>query len=341
MFLGWILFTAPVPGFGDPGPAAPAPTAVVDLAKAPKIYSSKPNFDFGQVDEAGDIIHEFHFKNRGKSTLKITNVGTSCGCTAAVEDKKEILPGGRGIIKATYHTAGRPGHAVKFITVSSNDPVNPNFQFKLEMTVVRDVDLQPDRLYFYAVPYKTSHTATIKVLGKPGKLLHVLSAQSASGTVTVTSVTPYGPDPDKRSGAVIQVDTPATLPIGNFTDEIVLKTDSVKKPEVRVSVVGEVTGRIQYVPKDLYFMPHQEAPVTVTFTVSERPKDFAIRSVKSEKNLVRASVRKISTPNGEQYILIANVVKNVPKESDGKDTLTITTNDDLQPTLTIGVQANK
>ena len=352
LFLGLAIILGA--SFASADSAAPAPSPAVNMAHAPKIYFPKPNFDFGIVDEAGDIVHEFHFRNRGKSTLKISHVGTSCGCTAAVADSHYsvpdadkttgvsavIPPGGHAVIKATYHTAGRPGAATKYITVTSNDPLNPNFQLKLQMNVVPVVDLQPERLYFYAVPYKTVHTATLKVLGKPGIPFHVLSAKSASGTVTVTSVTPLVPGEDKRFGATIEVDTPATLPIGSFNDEIILETDSKKKPEVRVPVMGEVVGHIQFAPKDLYFMPHQEAPVTVTFTDNDN-KGFAIRSVKSEKNLVRASVRKVSTPGGDQYILIANVVKNVPQESDGKDVLTITTNDDLQPTLSINVQANK
>ncbi|HEY5037863.1 MAG TPA: DUF1573 domain-containing protein, partial [bacterium] len=144
----------------------PTPTATVNPLTAPKIFCAHPNFDFGNVDEGPDIIHEFYLRNKGKSTLKITNVGTSCGCTAAVVKKlgtkdeaatlpAEISPGGRGVIKATYHTSGRPGHATKFITVSSNDPANANFQLKLDMTVTREVDSQPDRIYLYGVQYKT------------------------------------------------------------------------------------------------------------------------------------------------------------------------------------------
>src|SRR6185369_9880164 len=84
----------------------PAGASVKPPADAPKITAARPKFDFGNVEEGPDITHEFIIRNRGKSVLKINNVSTSCGCTAAVEDKKEILPGGRGKIKATYHTQG-------------------------------------------------------------------------------------------------------------------------------------------------------------------------------------------------------------------------------------------
>ena len=149
--------------------AVPSPTPTVDLRRAPKIFCAHPNWDFKTVDEGPDIIHEFHLVNKGAGPLTITNVGTSCGCTAAVlkklgtkKDEAATLPveihaGVRFTIKATYHTSGRPGHATKIITVSSNDPVNAGYQLKLDMTVVRDIDVQPERVYLYNIHYKEPH----------------------------------------------------------------------------------------------------------------------------------------------------------------------------------------
>ena len=155
------LADAVAPVTQQAAPSAPAPTATPDLKHAPKITCASPNFDFGNMDEGPDIVHEFHCKNSGKGKLIITNVSTSCGCTSAVMNQKgtntpanypvTFGPGEAVVVKATYHTANRPGHATKIITVASNDPVNPNFQLKLDMTVVRDVDVQPDRLYLYGV----------------------------------------------------------------------------------------------------------------------------------------------------------------------------------------------
>src|ERR1700679_3298277 len=66
------------------------PTATVVSANAPKIFCAHPNFDFHNVDEGGDIIHLFHIVNRGKATLKITNVSTCCGCTAAAIEEHGV-----------------------------------------------------------------------------------------------------------------------------------------------------------------------------------------------------------------------------------------------------------
>ena len=336
------------------GVSAPSPTPTVDTAHAPKITCAAPKFDFHNVDEGPDIHHKFRVVNKGKGTLKIKSVSTSCGCTAAIPGSKypvskadkdqgymAVIPaGGSDYIQATYHTNGRPGHATKFITVTSNDPANPSFQLQLDMTVQRDVDVQPDRLYLYGLKHGQPHSSTLKVLGKAGEDLQVLSAVASANVVTVTSISPYRDEPSKRSGASIQVDVPVTQPIGSFTDTITIKTSSKKKPEVSVPVLGEIVGPVQFNPKSLSFTPHQESPVTVIFT-PDNPKQFAIRRVESEKHLVRPSIVKSVVNGSDQYALSVSVLKNIPQSSDGKDEVNVYTNDPEMSKISIDVQASK
>src|SRR5581483_4801414 len=113
----WVSAQAIAPAANNPAPAGPAPTPTVDMAHAPKIAAAQPNFDFGTVDEGPDIIHQFHIRNKGRGPLLITGVSTSCGCTAAVIEENGIskspntsspvtvLGGGKGVIKATFHTS--------------------------------------------------------------------------------------------------------------------------------------------------------------------------------------------------------------------------------------------
>lgn len=331
-----------------------APTAIPNMATAPKITAAAPKFDFHNVDEGPDIVHKFRIVNRGKGTLKIKSVSTSCGCTAAIPGSKYpvpkadkdqgvmaiIPPGGSDYIQATYHTNGRPGHATKFITVTSNDPVNPSFQLQLDMTVQREIDIQPDRLYLYNLKHGQPHSSTLKLLGKAGEDLQILSATATGNVVTVTSVAPYKDEANNRNGATIQVDVPVTQPIGSFTDSISIKTNNKKKPEVTVPVLGEIVGPVQYNPKSLNFAPHQEMPVTVIFT-PDNPQHFAIRRVESEKHLVRPSITKTNVNGVDQYSLSVSVVKNIPQSSDGKDEVDVYTNDPEMPKIMVDVQAAK
>lgn len=336
-----LFFALPSFIFAQTIPAPAIPVATVVSADAPKIFCAHPNFDFHNVDEGGDIVHLFHIVNRGKSTLVISNVSTSCGCTAAVEDKKEIPPGGRGVIKATYHTKGRPGHATKIITVASNDPVNPAYQMKLDMTVVRDIDIQPDRVYLYNVQHGQAQTASIHIMGKPHLLLKILSAQSTNGTVGVSIISSDFEQATHRYGATLQVSVPATQPIGSFSDSIKVQTSYKKKPELDIDVSGEVVGKFVYSPHSVSFGIHQDNALTVSFTPQD-PQHFTIRKVESLHHLARPEMKKFNYGGGvEQYQVLIYPPKNVSANSDGKDTILVTTNDVEQPQVMIDVQVAK
>jgi hypothetical protein len=61
----------------------------------------------------------FEFTNTGTAPLIISNVRTSCGCTASSWTKDPILPGETATITATYN-AKALGSFGKTVTVTSN-----------------------------------------------------------------------------------------------------------------------------------------------------------------------------------------------------------------------------
>ncbi len=76
--------------------------------------------DFGTVTEGEQATYAFEFQNSGSVPIIISNVQASCGCTTPEWTKEPIPPKGKGIIKASYNSQGRPGAFNKSITVTSN-----------------------------------------------------------------------------------------------------------------------------------------------------------------------------------------------------------------------------
>jgi hypothetical protein len=94
---------------------------------SPKIVFEEIKHDFGNVPQGPQLQYNFRFRNTGGATLKIDNVTTSCGCTAASSgEKKEFAKGESGDITVTYNTQGREGHQEKTIMVFTNDNTEPN-----------------------------------------------------------------------------------------------------------------------------------------------------------------------------------------------------------------------
>lgn len=79
----------------------------------------RQNIPYGSED-----LFVFEFKNTSKKAAVITNVQTTCGCTAAERPETPIRKGKKGVIKVHYDTK-RVGGFTKTITVFSNvgDPI--------------------------------------------------------------------------------------------------------------------------------------------------------------------------------------------------------------------------
>lgn len=103
-----------------------SPGSELNDAKLPKIFFPQTQHDFGIVEEGDVVSYTFSFTNKGKAILDIKDIKTSCGCTAALVSNKQIPPGKEGTLKIDLDTKNREGRMSRTITVSSNDPEEPN-----------------------------------------------------------------------------------------------------------------------------------------------------------------------------------------------------------------------
>lgn len=326
-------------------PGTPTPSASPVLKDAPHIQFVSTNYDFGDRDEGPDVTHLFRFRNTGRSPLKIGDVHASCGCTAAIATTSVIPPGGVGAIKATFHTQGRPGHSTKNISVNNNDPRNATVNLMFNINVVRDIDIQPDRAYFFGVKQGQSRSVTITVLGKPGRNLKLtdMAVRDKKVVVAQTPLTQASGNPAEgvRRGLTLVVTLPETLPIGEVSDEVSFKTNNLKKPELKIPVNGEVVGRVQAFPKVLY-MNDLSQPQTVNLSV-DPPEGFSVRSVTTEKGLVKPWVRTVPQPNGTRQYSVVVTPPPPGRLAPGEfnDNVILKTNDPKQEYVTLGVKGTK
>ena len=87
----------------------------------PQIEFNGKEHDFGTFEEeTGPVTHIFTFVNRGNEPLVVTNVRTTCGCTASQYTREPIAPNDSGEIKVTYNPKGRPGRFSKPVYVTTN-----------------------------------------------------------------------------------------------------------------------------------------------------------------------------------------------------------------------------
>lgn len=76
-------------------------------------------YDFGEIPAGTPVDARFLLQNNSDQPLVISNVKTSCGCTASDYTKEPISPGMESSITATYN-AKKPGPFTKTISVFTN-----------------------------------------------------------------------------------------------------------------------------------------------------------------------------------------------------------------------------
>ena len=109
-----------------------APTENVE--KRSSIVFDKLVHDFGTMEKGGDASCVFTFKNITKKPVTLTNVKTSCGCTAADWPKEPVAKKKKGSIKVKYDS-NRIGKFTKTIKVFIDGNDNP-IQLEIRGTIL-------------------------------------------------------------------------------------------------------------------------------------------------------------------------------------------------------------
>jgi hypothetical protein len=100
--------------------AAMAQNAPQAKASGAKITFDEKSHDFGDINQGDKVEYSFKFKNTGTEPLVISNVQTTCGCTATNWTKEPVAPGKTGEVAASFNSAGKMGQQNKVISVYYN-----------------------------------------------------------------------------------------------------------------------------------------------------------------------------------------------------------------------------
>jgi len=89
-------------------------------ANMPDIQFDNLSYNFGKVIQGEMLSYTFHFKNVGKSSLIISGIDASCGCTTSVPPKAPIKPGEKGEITITFDSKFKNGKVTSYLIVTAN-----------------------------------------------------------------------------------------------------------------------------------------------------------------------------------------------------------------------------
>ncbi len=84
------------------------------------IVFAEASHDFGDLVQGQKVEYVFKYKNTGTEPLIVSEVITTCGCTATQWSKLPLAPTKESEIKATFNSEGKMGRQNKVITILSN-----------------------------------------------------------------------------------------------------------------------------------------------------------------------------------------------------------------------------
>lgn len=96
-----------------------------EVAKAPKLWLSETALDLGRFSSSANVEKQITLNNTGKRELILRSVQANCQCITATPGMTTIASGKSTVLTIRFDPAERKGTQQKYITIYSNDPVNP------------------------------------------------------------------------------------------------------------------------------------------------------------------------------------------------------------------------
>ncbi len=204
---------------------------------ASSISVEKPVYDFGSVNQGEKVDHRFLVRNRGDEPLTITQLHSSCGCTAATLSVKSIAPGKSGEVKVTFDSANFAGQVNKTVTLDSNDPRNPSTVLTMQGKITELIAANPHTLNLGSVKAGSRKEAVLTV-GNRSSRPFVVTGVRSSMVAIVATVREGRVNPGKSGEIAVTVNVPLE---GRFlSGYLTILTDSPLKHELVVPVYATV-----------------------------------------------------------------------------------------------------
>lgn len=210
------------------------------VAAAPELTAEKREINFGEVVQGGKVERTFSFRNRGDAELVISQVRSSCGCTAALLSADRIPPGGKGELRAAFDSGNFRGGVSKTIFLHSNDPRHPVMEFTLRGTVRPQIELTPEQVDLGTIAPGGSKDVKVTLVNRTKREIVLSPPRSTAPEIQVRMAS--GPLRPGESRILTVKGVPGADRNG-VSGYVLLNASGASVPELRLPVYGVVRSR--------------------------------------------------------------------------------------------------
>lgn len=338
-------------------PAAKKAEAAKEAEKAPRLTIVEPVKDYGTIAKGEKLDWSFLVKNTGDSDLQIIAAKPGCGCTVADFDKV-IKPGETGKVTAHVDTAAFAGPIAKTVTLETNDPTTPTSQLTIHAVVKPYVEAFPAGFVRFNLLQGDADTQSVMLYSEEDEPFQVTKVELPIDPktnepvkwvkVTYDKVADADKAPNVGRPGQDQYKVNITVGgpdanVGALSEKVHIFTNSKHQPEYPVSISGVIRPTLRVEPTVLNFGEVTPSDVAATRMVMlhsnnlKAPESFVVSKAESSvPALVTTSVKPGA--NKGEYEVTLQIAKDA-KPGDVNGSVTIYTNDKINPIITVPMKA--
>jgi Protein of unknown function (DUF1573) len=249
---------------------------------AKKMFDSTSK-DFGVVARGAEVTHKFRVKNLYTQDIQISNVTTSCGCTAPQFDQTPVKTGGETYVTISMDTNRFQHLKTSTVTVQFSQPRFAEVKIPVQVYIRSDVVFTPSSINFGAVAAGTEATRSMDIAyaGRPNWT--ILKVNTGDPNIKAQAVQTAR---DNVSTVNYRLDVtlaPGT-PVGFLRKQMTLVTDDATGNEIPVIVQARVEGDITITPSVVQLGTVAPGGETMTTVLLRGQKPFLIEKVECDSN---------------------------------------------------------
>jgi hypothetical protein len=315
-------FPAPVEGAGD------GPPPVVEV-------EGDLTYKFGVMAQETEGKHSWVFKNNGSGPLELRSVRTDCSCTViqlgkpdTPTDKRplslKVNPGATETIDVQWKTNKADGAYRKTATIGTNDPKRPEIFLLVEGTVRPAVTMVPaEGINFQTVSNDETYKRSLALFSGDHPEMKITNVICSKPAMIGVEQRPMTADEAKafkaEKGYILDFTLQMVPNLGAFYEEVLVQTDHPMRKDVRIPVVGRLTGPVTFTPDrvvlhDVTSSNGGEEDLTVWV----RGRTSAHFEVVSKPEALDVSFEEIPQPPGSKGSKYKMAVKVIPGSPAGK-----------------------
>lgn len=264
--------------------------------------------DFGTMSQHSKGEWEWVLKNEGAGPLKITKGTSSCSCTILSLKEGEtatLAPGASTPVKLEWNTKDHTGKfAQRAQILTPNDQDRQMFEFVVTGTVSPAlVTIPPGTVIpFENISNEESHKGHFALFAPDKPDLEITSLRTSRPEFFVATYVPLSEremeELEVKSGYQVFIELKPGLPLGDFHEELEVKTNHPKKPVLKMAITGRAVGPISVVPSEVFLSRVSTLRGgTAVINLWVRGQDHTSFSVLSAPKQVQAQISEVDDPS--------------------------------------------